>query len=283
MMSADDTTAATETTGDVFAELDTTATEVVAEQEAPTEQAQAVAEKPTEQDEAQKQRSDAIPAWRLREQAERRRALEAENAEIRRRLADFERQQESAKPPPSVFEDEKGFAQHFVQRGLDPIQNELGQFKQQMGQMREQFSQMMAVQRFGSDTVQNAYQGLDQAIRSGDPEAAMVYQRMMNGSMDPYGEMVSWHQRRTVVSEVGGDVTAFRKKVSDEALENALKDPAFLQKAVEAARANARPVTRGPQAANTATLPSLNRATASADTDEPEDVGEVFDQAFGGR
>lgn len=283
MMSADDMTTAPEETGDVFSDIDTNAAEVAEVEMETTEQAQSEPEKPTEQAAPAQPSNDAIPAWRLREQAERRRALEAENAEIRRRLSEFERQQEATKPPPSVFDDERGFAQHFVQRGLDPIQSELGQFKQQMGQMREQFSQMMAVQRFGTETVKKAYQGLDQAIGSGDPEAAMVYHRMMSGSMDPYGDMVSWHQRRSVVSEVGGDITAFRKKVSDEALDNALKDPAFLQKAVEAARANARPVTRGPQAANATTLPSLNRATASADTDEPEDVGEVFDQAFGGR
>lgn len=286
MTSADDTTAAPESSGDVFAELDTPAADVAAEPSATSESAAQIEPqtKPTTEAQPQSQpSSDAIPAWRLREEAERRRAIEAEAAEMRRRIADFERQQEAAKPPPSVFEDEQGFAQHHVQRGLEPIQNKIGQFEQQFGQMREQFSQMMAMQRFGSETVQKAYQEMQQAMGSHDPEAAMVYQRMMNGSMDPYGDMVTWYKRRSVVSEVGGDLTAFRKKVSDEALESALKDPAFLQKAVEAARSSARPVTRAPQTANVTALPSLNRATAAAEGDEPEDVGDVLDQAFGGR
>lgn len=283
MTSADDTTVLPDETGDVFANLDAAAEAVNESAAAESQVTPEIEEKPAEQPQVQQPASDAIPAWRLREEAERRRAIEAEAADMRRRLAEFERQQAEARPAPSVFEDEQGFAQHHVQRGIQPIESKLGQFEQQMGRMREQFSQMMAVQRFGSETVGKAYQEMQQAMAGGDPEAALVYQRMMNGSMDPYGDMVSWHQRRSVVSEVGGDITAFRKKVSDEALESALKDPAFLQKAVEAARSNARLVTRAPQAANVTSIPSLNRATAAADSDEPEDMGDVLDQAFGGR
>lgn len=273
-MSAD---AITDVPADVFADLDNVATEVEPEIAAPVAAEPEV--KPEPQPIVQQPSSDAIPAWRLKEEAERRRALEAEAAELRKRVAEFE----ASKPPPSVFEDEQGFAKHHLQRGLEPIQSEIQQYKQQLGQMREQFSQMMAVQRFGQDKVTAAYQALGQAMQSGDPEAGMIYQRMMNGSMDPYGDMVSWHQRRAVVSEVGGDLAAFRKKIADEALENALKDSSFLQKAVEAARANAKPITRGPQAANVTSLPSVNRSTAAADSDEPEDVGDVLNQAFGGR
>lgn len=278
-MSANDTT---DVPNDVFAELDNPA-EVAEVVEAPvaevsTPEPQATPE-PQSQPQIQQPSSDAIPAWRLREEAERRRALEAEASELRKRLAEYE----ASKPPPSVFEDEQGFAKHYMQRGIEPVQSEVGQLKQQLGQVREQFSQMMAVQRFGQDKVSAAHQAMGQALQSGDPEAGMIYQRMMNGSMDPYGDLVSWHQRRSVVSEVGGDLTAYRKKISDEALENALKDSAFLQRAVEAARASARPVTRGPQAANVTSLPSLNRSTAAADVDEPEDVGDVLNQAFGGR
>lgn len=276
-MSANDTIAES---NDVFAELDNPAevAEVietpVAEVSTPEPQAT-----PEPQPQVQQPSSDAIPAWRLREEAERRRIAEAEASEMRKRIAEFE----ASKPPPSVFDDEQGFAKHHLQRGIEPIQSEVGQLKQQLGQVREQFSQMMAVQRFGQDKVTAAHQAMGHALQSGDPEAGMIYQRMMSGSMDPYGDMVSWHQRRSVVSEVGGDLNAFRKKVADEALENALKDSTFLQRAIEAARANAKPITRGPQAANVTSLPSLNRSTAAADSDEPEDVGDVLNQAFGGR
>lgn len=276
MTGADDNTAlSSENMGDVFADIDQTAetvTEPTAETQIEPEAAQAEPAQ-TAQPSAQ---SDAVPAWRLREEAEGRRQAEARAAQIERQLEELRRSQEAAKPKPEIWDDPNAFVQQNIKQNLDPIQ-------QQMADMRAQFSHMMTINSVGQEKFDAAYQALDKAIKSRDPEAVALYQRMQNGSMNPFGDMMNWHNRQSVFSEVGTDLEAYKKKLSDEARETALKDPEFLQKAIESARANARPVIRPPQAANVTKLPSLNRGTAAADDDEPEDMGDVLNQAFGGR
>lgn len=276
MTGADDNTAlSSENMGDVFADIDQTAetvTEPTAETQIEPEAAQAEPAQ-TAQPPAQ---SDAVPAWRLREEAEGRRQAEARAAQIERQLEELRRAQEAAKPKPEIWDDPNAFIEQNIKRNVDPIQ-------QQMTQMREQYSQMMAIQQHGADKVQAAFAALDQAAKAGDPEALMVVQRVKTNSMHPFGDIMNWHNRQSVFTQVGGDLEAYKKKLTDEAREAALKDPEFVQKAIESARANARPVIRPPQAANVTKLPSLNRGTAAADDDEPEDMGDVLNQAFGGR
>jgi hypothetical protein len=276
MTGADDNTAlSSENLGDVFADIDQTvdaATEPTAEKQIEPEAAQAEPAQ-TAQPSAQ---SDAVPAWRLREEAEGRRQAEARAAQIERQLEELRRSQEAAKPKPEIWDDPNAFIEQNIKRNVDPIQ-------QQMTQMREQYSQMMAIQQHGADKVQAAFAALDQAAKAGDPEALMVVQRVKTNSMHPFGDIMNWHNRQSVFTQVGGDLEAYKKKLTDEAREAALKDPEFVQKAIESARANARPVIRPPQAANVTKLPSLNRGTAAADDDEPEDMGDVLNQAFGGR
>lgn len=276
MTGADDNTAlSSENMGDVFADIDQTAetvTEPTAETQIEPEAAQAEPAQ-TAQPPAQ---SDAVPAWRLREEAEGRRQAEARAAQIERQLEELRRSQEAAKPKPEIWDDPNAFIEQNIKRNVDPIQ-------QQMTQMREQYSQMMAIQQHGADKVQAAFAALDQAAKAGDPEALMVVQRVKTNSMHPFGDIMNWHNRQSVLTQVGGDLEAYKKKLTDEAREAALKDPEFVQKAIESARANARPVIRPPQAANVTKLPSLNRGTAAADDDEPEDMGDVLNQAFGGR
>lgn len=276
MTMADAETVASEAPEDVFADFDNPSAEAVA---AEPEVIQAEPEKVTTEPEATTQhQSEAIPAWRLREEAENRRRLESELADLRKQLAE---RPKIDQPAPDPFADPEKFAQHMADQRISPVEQKLGQMETFMSQMREQFSQMMAVQRFGQEKVRAAYQALAEAMRAGDPQAQMVYQRMTNGSFDPFGDMVNWHQQHTAISQIGGDLDSYNKKLTEKALEDALKNPEFLQKAVEAARGSARQVVRGP--VTPTSLPSLNRATAAASDSEPEDVGEVFEQAFGGR
>jgi hypothetical protein len=262
-----------ESIGDIFED---TTTEV-----APEPEPKATEPEPASSDpQPAPQREDMIPSWRLREEADRARRAEASMAELQRRLDTLEK----ANPPksPEIWEDPRGFVDQGVKSQLDPV-------TQQLGQMREQFSQMMAVQRFGAEKVQAAYQAMDQAMRGGDQQARGVYERMMNGSMDPYGEMVSWHQRSQVLSSVGNDLDAYKAKIRAEEREAALADPEFRAKAYEAHLAQARgnPVIRPAQrpAPRTQTIPSVNRATTSSDDDDEASmsIGDVFRSASGGR
>jgi len=268
---------------DIFADLDNPVVEAPEAEAEPQPQAEIKPEQSAEPAQPQNQQQpsqDSIPAWRLREEAEARRRLEAELASLRQQVT---AKTAEPKPAPDVFQDPAAFLNHGVDLATRQAQQSIDPIKQQLNQMRESFSQMMATQRFGADKVQTAYQSLGQAIQANDPEAVMVYGRMMNGSMDPYGDMMAWHQRRSVWTETGGNLEAYRNKIVEEARQKALEDPEFLQKAIEAARGTARNVIQKPVPANPKPLPSLNRATAAADDDEPEDVGEVLNQAFGSR
>lgn len=277
MTTAEQETVASDQPEDIFADYDTASTEPAPAEPAVAQEPEKTASEPDTTTQTQPQ-GDAIPAWRLREEAENRRRLEAELSDLRKQLAERPKADQA---PPDPFADPEKFAQHMADQRISPVQQELGQVKQFMSQMREQFSQMTAVQRFGQDKVIEAARAMEQALAQRDPQATMVYQRALNGSFDPYGDIVNWHRQQTTFSQIGGDLDAYNKKVTEKALEEALKDPAFLQKAVEKARGTARHVVQKPTSPTS--LPSLNRATAAASDDEPEDVGEVFEQAFGGR
>ena len=232
-------------------------------EEQPAEQPQA--EQPVEaQTEPQEQQQDSrrfgIPPWRLREEAEARRAAEARAQQIEREAAEYRRQlaqlqeQSKSKQVPDIFEDPNAFVSHGVQTAVDPIKSEVSQ-------LREFYSRRDAIREHGEDKVKAAYQALDQAARAGDPEAVMTVQRVRQ-SMDPFGDIMGWHTTRSLISTVGRDPNAWFEKQMEERL----KDPAFQAKLIERMRGDAqtRPsVTQLP--------PSLNKTTAALTVQPDED------------
>jgi len=232
-------------------------------EEQPAEQPQA--EQPVEaqtepQEQQQEPKDHGIPPWRLREEAEARRAAEARAQQIEREAAEYRRQlaqlQEQSKPKqvPDIFEDPNAFVSHGVQTAVDPIKSEVSQ-------LREFYSRRDAIREHGEDKVKAAYQALDQAARAGDPEAVMTVQRVRQ-SMDPFGDIMGWHTTRSLISTVGRDPNAWFEKQMEERL----KDPAFQTKLMERMRGDAqtRPsVTQLP--------PSLNKTTAALTVQPDED------------
>jgi hypothetical protein len=212
---------------------------------------------------------DAIPPWRLKEEAEARRAAEARAAEMERRAADLERQfaeirKQNEQPPkvPDIYEEPKAFVDHHVGAAIDPV-------KQEMDRLREFYSQRDAVREHGAEKVKAAYDALDQALRARDPEAVGVYQRVKQ-SLDPFGDIVRWHLKQTVFSKIGSDPDAW----FEQQLEARMKDPAHQAKLLERIRGQVqqqpnRPVTQLP--------PSLNKATSSPPSEDDDD-----DQSEGG-
>jgi len=233
--------------------------------EEPTEQIEQQTEQPapvqTEQVEQQQEPKDhGIPPWRLREEAEARRAAEARAQQIEREAAEYRRQiaqmQEQSKPKqvPDIFEDPNAFVSHGVQTAVAPVAS-------QITQLREFYSQREAVREFGAEKVKAAKDWLAQGVQSGDPDAIAVYQRAMK-SIDPYGDIVGAHQQRTIYQQIGGDPTAWFEKQMEERL----KDPAFQTKLMERMRGDAqtRPsVTQLP--------PSLTKTTAALIVQPDED------------
>ncbi len=81
---------------------------------------------------------------------------------------------------------------------------------------------------------------------------------------DPVAVAMDWYQSDSVMRETGGDIKSYRTKV----LEEALKDPEYLAKAVEAARGRASvPGTVPP----VKLPPSLTKAPGSGAPDLSDD------------
>jgi hypothetical protein len=174
-----------------------------------------------------------VPPGRLREEADARRRAERERDDLRAQMALLARQappqQQAGKQPAGIdlFENPSGFVQQELKPYLEQIQSS---FQNQ----REAMSLDFALQRHGEEKVGSARQALEQGMSRGDPQAWGTYQRAM-GSHDPYGVIVKWHQDGETLRSVGTDLDAYRKRI----LEEALADPEYRARAIEAAKSQA--------------------------------------------
>lgn len=199
-----------------------------------------------------------IPAWRLREEAEAKRealaraekhAQEAEQtkrelAAMQQQLAQFQRQQqEQSTPPPDRYADPDGF---------DRYQSE--QYQRGLRQQAIAFSEQLARVKFGDELYDKAEQELSRHVNV-NPHDPVVH--VIRNSSQPAFEVVKWFQQQEANKRLAG-------KSIDELLkehgEKLLDDPAYLARAIEKAKATAKPV----QTQANATIPSLNRTTAAA-------------------
>lgn len=225
----------------------------------------------TKPEEAEKPASEperGPPAWRLKEEADARRAAEQERDRYRVELENFRKQQEQQRnPPKDIFEDAPGFVDQRVQTTVDPI-------KQEIGQLREFYSQREAVRTHGQEKVKAAYDWIAQGMQSRDPERMAIYQRAM-GSFDPYGEIVSSHQKQALFEQIGTDPGAYVEKQLDERL----KDPAYAAKLLERIRGVTQ---QRPSSSVTQLPPSLSRVSSglprAGDDDDDSEAG-LFRQA----
>lgn len=215
----------------------------------------------------------AIPPSRLREEADARRSAERERDELRGRLAAFQEQQRPKAEPqarPDVFENPSRFVQDEVNPLIDPVKNEIST-------LREFYSQRDAVREHGQEKVTQAFQALDQAANSGDPDAVATVARVKK-SMDPFGDIVSWHSRKSILAEVGSDPKAYREKVIAEALKDPEVQKRFLESTRAVATATGRTVNRP------VSLPSLTRVGAAAlPEDQDVDDAALFKAATQGK
>jgi hypothetical protein len=213
------------------------------------------AEQQTEQ--SQQPPQGFVPSGRLREEREAREAAERRfqeaQAQWQRELQQIRSQLPQPEQPkaPDVFEDPNGFLNHGVRQAIDPIQS-------QIGQLREFYSQREAVREHGADKVKAAYDWIAEGMRINDPARASIYQRAMQ-SMDPYGEIVSEHQKSTIYSQIGNDPQAWFGKTLEERLSS---DPKFaaelLQKIQGAVQGQSDPQGQGNNIINVP--PNLRRA-----------------------
>ncbi len=189
---------------------------------------------------------------REKRQAAERRAedLAREMQALNRRVEELSRPKPEPQPVPDMYADPNGFVQHGIRQAVTPIE-------QRMEAMRDQFSEMLAVQQYGQDAVTAAKAALEAEVAA-NPAMRFEVQKMWQAPM-PYGEVVKWHKRQTVLKEVGEDPTAYRQRIIDEAL----KDPEVIQRVIAQARTEAAPQPGNRAPPNVKLPPSLNRTTGA--------------------
>jgi len=211
----------------------------------------------------------AIPAWRLSEVTQERNALRDQLAELRRQnelfamqMRQFQQQPREPEKVPDVFEDPNAFLRHGVQQAITPVQS-------QVAQVTEYYSRARAIDKHGEEAVNAAYDALDQALRSRDPDAHAAFQRAQS-SIDPFGEVMKWHRKTSVLREIGEDPNAWYEK----RLEQTLADPAQVAKLMERIRGQVQqPATNGSRPNATFQVPpSLSRVPAAASRTADDDT-----------
>ncbi len=223
-----------------------------------------------------------VPSWRLRELREQREAAESrateqqkQNWQLQQQLAEMQRQiqaaQKPAQDPVDFFQDpESAFQQRVA-----PIEERYAQLE---ARMRLNTSRAMAIATHGAPAVSEMEKAVELASQQNHPDLPALSAQMRN-SDDPVGLAMQWYKRNSLVEKTGGDLDAYVQKQMDEKL----KDPAFLAKALEAARAQAG----GSPAPKIQLPPSLNKAPGSANTGSPDDNDmsdrSLFQHATAGR
>jgi hypothetical protein len=195
-----------------------------------------------------------VPYGALKEEREGRKALqsrlEQQEALLNRLLQAQPQQQQPQQPkepetPPDLFMDPDAYIRH-----------QLTPFEAQLQETREYYSQREAIREHGKETVEAAYNALGQAMQQRDPNAIALWQKAMR-SPDPYGELVNWHKRNLVISEVGTDPKAFEERIRAKIL-------AELQGQAPAGQQPAGAPVQQPSNSNQQPLPSLNRSYGNA-------------------
>lgn len=100
------------------------------------------------------------------------------------------------KPAPDFYEDPQAAIQHQI----EPVRN-------QVLNARLDMSQAIAEQQFGAEVVGEAMAALE-AVAGSNPAAV---QQIMQ-ARSPYHELVNWHQRQKVMSEIGDNPDAWKAK-----------------------------------------------------------------------
>jgi hypothetical protein len=210
-----------------------------------------------------------IPSWRLREIREERDAVTARLAAAEARLA----QQPKADTPkveqpdhPDPLLDPKGYA----------------------AAVREEIRQEMLADR-RETSLQNAwktYKGeFEEAYNAARNKPDAVLNAQMQQSRDVGETLIQWHRDNKNKLEIGGDLNAYQKRIRDEAtkeaLEGALKDPEFRQRAMETWRNGAQSQSNGrPRVELPPSLSGTSRAALRSSNDDVSDA-ELFDQTTG--
>jgi hypothetical protein len=184
-------------------------------------------------------------------------------AEMQRQLADLQRLKQE---PVDFFADPNAA---FNQQ-IAPLRD---QFSQLQAEMRMEASRAIAVARHGWEAVDTMEKAVGEAVRQNDPSVNMLRSQLAN-SRDPVGTAMEWYSSQRVLKETGGDIGRYRERI----LADAMKDPNFQAKVLEAARGQAQQNTGA--SPNIKLPPSLNKTAGSGVTSADFDSEDMSDKAL---
>jgi len=212
-----------------------------------------------------------VPSWRVREINEEKRAQAAELERLRAERAQWQRQQQpreelkpaekASKPDPLL--DPDGYAKAV----REEVRNELLSERREDSMARARESNPKEFDEAFAAATQN---GVDPGLKG-----------RMQAARDPGRVLLDWHREQKTRQEIGGDLSAYNKRILDEALKN----PEFRKTAIAAWQAdassqqpNGRPRVDLPPSLNGASR--SNAALRSAMTADVDDDA-LFEQTTG--
>lgn len=216
-----------------------------------------------------------IPAWRLREEADNRRAAEARAQQFERELTELRRNPpkpaEPAKPEikPDPLLDPDGYEAYVFKK----VEDRLAASEQ--ARIAERGEQSFQDARVSNQPLfDKAYAEAQQLVAAGD---AITHSRIFK-SRDPGKELLNWYRERETMREVGNDPTAWFERKFEEAL----KDPAKAAKAISILRAQqSAPTQSGNRQPSPVRLPpSLSSVTPSGAARGNSDDDDVSDEGL---
>lgn len=231
----------------------------------PAAEEQAVAEEPPATEPAPPEAEAQVPSWRLREEAEARRAAEERATQMEQRLQEigtYLQQQQAQQQPksPDFFENPDAATQALINRSLQPLAEATHRQMMYLGKM-------VASVAHGQDTVSEAEDAFMKAVQNQELDPA-DYERVVNAP-NRYDAAVQWYKRQSVLSSVGDDPNAW----FEQQLAARMAEPEFQAKLLEQVRSGA---AKAPTSVKLP--PSLSRATAAANNREIE--GDMSDQSL---
>lgn len=200
-----------------------------------------------------------VPAFRLREEAEARRKVEAELAELRQTVATLSQRQQ---PPQAPHQPQQAQPEGDL---VDALLTDPAAFLAQRDAQNMQAVGVTLVdmQPGGREARGAAYQALTQ-LQTTNPHAFQAATATIFSAppLQQAQAMVEWHKQYQTQQRVGSDPEAFFTRTLEERLTS---DPAFAASLVEKLTGQARQAQPAPTGKPAIALPpSLSRATSAA-------------------
>jgi hypothetical protein len=237
----------------------------------PAEVAQQAPTEPPQPDDAQ------VPSWRLREIREARDAAVQKAEEAARERYALQQQLQQMQNELAAVRKPKPEPVDFFQNPDEAIAQRLSPLDERFQQLEQSLklrtSRVQAIAVHGAKQVQEMEAAVAKAMQSNHPEMPLLAAQM-RASDDPAEVGMQWHTRNKLLQETGGDLTAYRQKILDEAM----KSPEFQAKVIEAARGQAaQPNGRPPPIS---LPPSLNKTPGSGASQPPDADNDMSDAAL---